>query len=1190
MVHIENTSSLSLVGENKKVTVWCNNAGVKLVNISNLKIQNLRLIGCGASFVLHNYPKTAALVIFNGCELTLFSVTIMKGVGAGIMVKNVRGLTSITHLTVTDTVSYSNQTEGNQIAYSERSGSNDHALVLKDSNFIRNPCPVGSEDPNISIFSTTGLTVYIAKSLANVTISRSSFKENCRNLALIFTNITNILNMSVKISDTHIKHGRALKGGGLYIFITKEFPKAENELVQIQDCCHNSSATVLENVIFSGNTAQVLGAALYIQLKASPKRDLVVHNISLINCSFLNNSLLTEKKGGIAIHSNFFDISDYLFQFNPQYKIILSNCFFNHHYVQSTSGTNWENSGGNSVLFINTNNYFEFHNVTITKSSANAITAINSNLIFRGHVTLSFNKGSKGGGLYLCQDTTMYFQPNTTLDIFNNTVKHTGGGMFVESRCVATEPKCFFQISQDIVDESVLDTVRVNMYNNMANYGGSNLYGGDIDYCYTIDRPDWNISPFNNFYLFNTIFNITHAQSDDSSVTSRPRQVCFCINNGSDYDCNKAVKSILIYPGEKRSIMMVLVGQKNGTIPGVVHTSPLDRTMKESFRGGVQNVGKRCSNVTYTFFSNSSNSSKSCRPKVNFTIAVQQSGDHSDDEKPTRYIRKKTLVVTLKECPIGFTLNLETNSMTYYTCATCILNYPDLECKFQESVELDRMHIIRKTLGNTWIGFEYNDSNASSDPSTIKHNFNCPLDYCVQERVVLNLCQNLYRNSTICNSHRDGVACGACQKGYSALLGSSECGKCSNYYLLLLPAFALAGIVLVAALTLLNLTVSKGTLSGLIFYANVVEYNSAFVLPRYHQTSAYKCTFPTPILKVFIAWINLDLGIPTCFYDGMDGYAEAWLEFAFPIYIWSIAVIIIVLSNKLQCVANIAGKNAVKVLATLVLLSYTKFSRAVISTFSYTDIHSLLPNGSNKTVERVWLIDGNLTYFGLKHAVLFFFALFCGLACLPFTLVTLLFIKPLQRFSHTRLLGWLEKLKPFLDAYTGPYTSNARFWPGLLLLARICLSISGGLNTLSSKGVIQSATALVIITLLAVAVLTRPGLYTSRLLDALECFFLLNLALLLLGTTFYSSQKAVYDSTVGLAFFVFILIVLYHLKLKLERYAAPLRCAGRLREICGGLVNRLRARNDRGARFMNNFPPFTEYNQEREPLLSDGTD
>ena len=102
--------------------------------------------------------------------------------------------------------------------------------------------------------------------------------------------------------------------------------------------------------------------------------------------------------------------------------------------------------------------------------------------------------------------------------------------------------------------------------------------------------------------------------------------------------------------------------------------------------------------------------------------------------------------------------------------------------------------------------------------------------------------------------------------------------------------FALAGIALVAFLLILSLSVANGTISGLIFYANVIQANRSTFFPLMEHSD---------ILTVFIAWINLDLGIETCFYDGMTTYAFTWLQFLFPFYVWFLIGLIIVVSRSL---------------------------------------------------------------------------------------------------------------------------------------------------------------------------------------------------------------------------------------------------------------------------------------------------
>ena len=77
----------------------------------------------------------------------------------------------------------------------------------------------------------------------------------------------------------------------------------------------------------------------------------------------------------------------------------------------------------------------------------------------------------------------------------------------------------------------------------------------------------------------------------------------------------------------------------------------------------------------------------------------------------------------------------------------------------------------------------------------------------------------------------------------------------------MLAALAGDGVALVILLITCN-TVTEVTVNGLIFYANIVRVKHTIFFPPYNSNS----------LTIFIACINLDLGIQSCFYNGMDGY------------------------------------------------------------------------------------------------------------------------------------------------------------------------------------------------------------------------------------------------------------------------------------------------------------------------------
>ena len=109
-------------------------------------------------------------------------------------------------------------------------------------------------------------------------------------------------------------------------------------------------------------------------------------------------------------------------------------------------------------------------------------------------------------------------------------------------------------------------------------------------------------------------------------------------------------------------------------------------------------------------------------------------------------------------------------------------------------------------------------------------------------------------------------------------------------------------------------------------------------------------------LQVIVSLVNLDFGIPLCFYDGMDDADKAGLQFVFPAYLLILTMTVIVLCHYClqrsptistrSCVYrvfNIIGQRAVGVLSTLIYLSYYKLLRTVIDVFTYSTVH--LPSG-----------------------------------------------------------------------------------------------------------------------------------------------------------------------------------------------------------------------------------------------------
>ena len=314
-------------------------------------------------------------------------------------------------------------------------------------------------------------------------------------------------------------------------------------------------------------------------------------------------------------------------------------------------------------------------------------------------------------------------------------------------------------------------------------------------------------------------------------------------------------------------------------------------------------------------------------------------------------------------CPIGFEKSFDEIKGCGCVCNIVIKQFLT---KCDES-----SGIITKEHTTAWIGY----INGQNSSGYLIYTY-CPLNYCFPPDFMVELNLNVLNGAdTQCAHNRSGLLCGACSPGLSLSLGSSHCIPCSSQWpgtlVAIIIGSILAGIFLVALILILNLTVAVGTLNGLIFYANIAAANSSTFFPL------------TSIFSIIIAWMNLELGIDACFFEGMDTYWKTWIELAFPVYVIFLITVIIIVSEKSMKFAKLIGrKNPVATLDTLILLAYVKFLRIVISSYSFAILD--YPDHSQSIV---WLSDANISYFSGKHIVLFIVATFILLFGITYTMI-----------------------------------------------------------------------------------------------------------------------------------------------------------------------------------------------------------
>ncbi len=536
------------------------------------------------------------------------------------------------------------------------------------------------------------------------------------------------------------------------------------------------------------------------------------------------------------------------------------------------------------------------------------------------------------------------------------------------------------------------------MTNNTATQSGADIYGGLLDRCTVSQNAEYEISSGLD-YIHNTI-----KSSTELSISSRPVQVSFCNN---DYNIISTRKGHTF----KISVMAVdQVGNpKNSTIrSSVVSESGFDR-LKEGQTE--QEINNQCTELEYNVFSHDSSAQVELYaegPCINLGISRQR-------------INISFLPCT---CPIGLKPIQS-----------------DIECKcdcdpfLQQGYQITNCSEENGTIklesnNNIWIEF-INTTNGTGYVVS-----NCVFDYCVPKPVNISLSNP----DEQCAYNRSGVLCGECEPGLSLVLATSHCKECSNLYLLLLIPFALGGILLVTLILVLNITIATGKIHGLIFYANILAANKVIFLPSLIN-----------FLRVFISWANLDLGIDTCLYNGMNSQAKVLLQLVFPAYLFLLMFLFIILSKYFNSFSKLlSNRNPVAALGTLVLLSYSKLLRFIIAALQNTVLE--YPDGSTKTV---WFFDSNVQYFAPNHIPQFIAAIIILIAGGLFT-VLLFFGQWFPRCSKVMIWTKNTKYIGFMDAYHAPFTPKHRYWVGLLLFALIVHNLVAALAPNTSLPVLSS--------------------------------------------------------------------------------------------------------------------------------------
>lgn len=490
------------------------------------------------------------------------------------------------------------------------------------------------------------------------------------------------------------------------------------------------------------------------------------------------------------------------------------------------------------------------------------------------------------------------------------------------------------------------------------------MFGTSMEYCaWALNISRDGLSLYQILYGYNSTFIFSEEPTGKELVSTLPAYLNVSLLNSID-------QPVTVFPGQTIEVGIKVFDAYGSIIPEVV-TSVIDnRTIP-----AISTLGN--SGFWHTsVYESELRITGMYKGLLNVSIVTETNSLSS------------TFSVNLTSCPVGFFIDSVNQRCT---CDEFLQNTSGVHC-FEDSVSFSAFRDV-------WIGTDPSIENPNSSDLIVHR---CLLNYC---KTLSNSTINPPDFNTQCSSNRAGLLCGDCSEGYSVVFGSNECLQCSNYWLFLIPVFALAGAVLFAGLALLEITIDKGLTNVALFFACLVSFFD----------------FLTPNLYSFLPFrlLGLQLGVSTCFYDGMDALHRSFLLLVFPIYLYTLMAIFAILCRRFTWMS--VHFSPAKTLATLTVMCHLSVLTICIDLIVAIKIESLGGNSSYR-----WIINPRWLYFQGVHGLL---------ATLGFVVILLYIIPfPLVLLFPPLSYRYLQRLSPFLDVIWEAYKPKLRFWLGVRVI------------------------------------------------------------------------------------------------------------------------------------------------------------
>ena len=786
-------------------------------------------------------------------------------------------------------------------------------------------------------------------------------------------------------------------GGGMIIYIDlirpSELSGDEREIEDVE----GSVYVDIQNSQFSKNNANSGGGVAIVSHYAEQHVFDSSNQVRMDGCRFDSNRAF----GGAALlvyerKSSGFDTG---------LQLLVSNCRFERNSIEFGSSFEVGHIQDYGTVHVRSVNMTLSGTVSFVRNQATALGAVSSVIFVMGNVLFERNRAVNGAAMQLTSLSLLIPQKGANIRFINNKAELYGGAIYVKM-----QPDNFTFIPDDCflyfdkpgyglcanTDRCLPDKMNISItFRDNDARVGSMVFGSALQTC-----PWVQVMKASESYNHNmTVFENLHRSNRSFSFDEPPRNPMLVSTE------------TLRLQVQERSPLSVMPGEEF-QVEVTAHDA-FDQSVSEVITSNV--IGLEPGDPTLSLIGDFGYFELRPPRKMSTPMSAPMSAPISvlGEENQTLTIRLFTIDfgsevfidVELTNCVTGYTHNSQ----------RCV-------CDEQlESLGVTCNLIARNfTVGRgKWLGPVRNRGKISNDDLTVA---SCVLNYCEDgEKEVVS---GEWDSQCAAEFHRAGTLCGRCEDGYSVQLGTNRCAKCDHWSLFLLVLFIAAGLFVVYATVLLQISVAEGFFSAILFYSNIISLYSVYFNSTDHLTG----------INFLTSFFTLNFGIEACLYDGMDSLAVIALQLVFVVYVFVLVVIHILIDKKLplKCMDSIHQRySPSKMLATLIILCYVSILQASIGILSFTIIETL-----NNELYVMWYIDPTVRYFHGFHAFL----------CIVALILFFLYILPLPimlTFCSRAIYRWryFNKLKPLYDALYAPFKVKFRPWLGLQLIVRIVLFI-----------------------------------------------------------------------------------------------------------------------------------------------------